>query len=73
MMFIIAITWPRVSCWLCCVAVNWLILVLIPLTPLAVVVPVNQLSASPRKGRRLLLVYLLETKTPSNEGSFFKS
>ena len=44
-----------------------------PLTSLVVVVPVNQQSVSPKKGRRLLLIHLLETKTLLNEGSFFRS
>ena len=69
----IEMTLTRVSCWLCCVAINWLILVLILLTSIVVAVPVNQQSASPKKGRRLLLICLLETGTPSNEGSFLRN
>ena len=73
MMLSIEMTWTRVSCWLCCVVINWLIPVLMLLTSLVVAVPVNQLSASPKKGRRLLLIHLLETGTLLNEGSFFRS
>ena len=65
--------WTRVSCLLCCVAIKWLFFVLKLLTPLDEAVPVNQLSASLKKGRRLLLICLLETKTPLNEGYFFRS
>ena len=35
-----------VSCWLCCVEINWFILVLILLTSLVVAVPINKLSVS---------------------------
>ena len=38
------------------------------LMSLIVAVPVNQLSASPKKGRQLLLIPLLETGIPLNEG-----
>ena len=63
--------WTRVSCWFCWVVIKWLILVLMVLTSLAVAVPVSQLSASPKKGRRLLM-HLLGTGIPSNEGSFLE-
>ena len=47
--------WTRVSCCEDCVAISWLILVLILCISLVVAVPVSQLSAVPRKGNRLLL------------------
>ena len=49
--------------------INWLILDLMVLTSLVVAVTVNQLSASPMKGRRLLFICLLETGILLNEGS----
>ena len=73
LMLKIEMMWTRVSCCLCCVAINWLIFVLLLLTSLVVAVPVNQQNASPRTGRRFLLICLLETKTPLNEGFFFKN
>ena len=69
----IEIMWTKVSCWLCCMVINWLVLILMLLTSLVVAVPVNHLKASPRKSGILPLIYLLETKTPSSEGSFFIS
>ena len=71
-MFRIEIKWTKVSCWLCCVAINWLTLFLMLLTSLGMAAPVSQLSASPKKGRRLFLIHVLETKTSSNEGSFLE-
>ena len=64
--------WTKVSCSLCCVAISWFTHFLIMLTPLVVAVPVSQLSASPKKGGRLILVCLLEVETPLKEGSFFR-
>ena len=59
-------------CW-CCAAINWLTLVLILLTSLVIAVPVIQLSASPKKGRRLLLVHLLKGDIPLKVGSLLRS
>ena len=56
-----------------CAVISWMTLFLILLTSFVVAVPMSQLSASPNKGRRLLLVHLLEAGTPSKEGSFFRS
>ena len=53
--FKIETMWTRVSCCEDCVAISWLILVLILCISLVVAVPVSQLSAVPRKGNRLLL------------------
>ena len=47
----IEMMWTRVPCWLCCVAINWMILDLMLLTSLVVAVPINQLSPPPKKGR----------------------
>ena len=58
----IDIMWNRVSCWFCWVVIKWLILILMALTSLVVAVPVSQLSVSPKKGIRLLLMHLLETR-----------
>ena len=47
--------WTRVLHWDVCVAMSWLILVLMMCISLVVVVPVIQLRAAPRKGSRLFL------------------
>ena len=47
--------WTRVLHWDVCVAMSWLILVLMLCISLVVAVPVSQLRAAPRKGSRLLL------------------
>ena len=47
--------WTRVLHCDVCVALSWLILVLMLWISFVVVVPVSQLRASPRKGSRLLL------------------
>ena len=47
--------WTRVLCCDVCIAINWLILVLMQWISFVVVVPVSQLRASPRKDSRLLL------------------
>ena len=52
--------WTSVSCCEDCVAVSWLILVLILCMSLVVAVPVNQLRAVPRKGSILLLCLVLD-------------
>ena len=51
--------WTSVSHCEDCVAISWLILVLILHTSLVVAVPVSQLSAVPRKGNRLLLHWVM--------------
>ena len=51
--FRIETMWTRVSHCEDCVAISWLILVLILHISLVVAVPVSQLSAVPRKGNRL--------------------
>ena len=51
--------WTRVLCCDVCVAMSWLILVLMLWISLVVAVPVSQLRASPRKGSRLLLHHAL--------------
>ena len=63
----------NVSCCWCCIAISWLTLFLILLTSLVVAVPVSQLSPSPKKGRRLLLVHLLKVDMPSKAGSLLSS
>ena len=63
----------NVSCCWYCVAISWLTLFLILLTSLVVAVPVSQLSASPKKGRRLFLVCLLKGDISSKVGSLFRS
>ena len=70
--FRIEMMWIKVSCWLCCVAINWLTPFLMLLTSLVIAVPVSQLSASPKKGWKLFLIHLLEARTPSKEGSFVR-
>ena len=47
--------WTRVLCCDVCIAMRWLILVLMLWMSFVVAVPVSQLRASPRKGSRLLL------------------
>ena len=51
--------WTRVLHYDVCVAMSWLILVLMLWISLVVAVPVSQLRASPRKGSRLLLCHVL--------------
>ena len=43
-----------------CVAISWLILVLILHMSLVVAIPMSQLSAVPRKGKRLLLHHVID-------------
>ena len=51
--------WTRMLHWDVCVAMSWLILVLMLCISLVVAVPVIQLRAAPRKGSRLLLHHVL--------------
>ena len=51
--------WTRVLHCDVCVAMSWLILVLMLWISFVVAVPVSQLRASPRKGSRLLLYHVL--------------
>ena len=60
------------SCWVC-VLVSCLTLLLMSLTSLVVAVLVSQLRASPKKGKRLLLVHLLKSDIPLKEGSLISS
>ena len=53
--FNIETMWTRVLHCDVCVAMSWLILVLMLWISLVVAVPVSQLRASPRKGSKLLL------------------
>ena len=73
MTFNMEIIFTNVSCCWCCIAISWLTLFLILLTSLVVAVPVSQLSASPKKGRRFLLVHLLKGDMPSKVGSLLRS
>ena len=57
--FNIETMWTRVLHCDVCVAMSWLILVLMLWISLVVAVSVSQLSASPRKGSRLLLHHVL--------------
>ena len=51
--------WTMVLCCDVCIAMSWLILVLMLWIFFVVAVPVSQLRASPRKGSRLLLHHVL--------------
>ena len=51
--------WTRVLSCDVCVAMSWLILVLMLWISFVVEIPVSQLKASPRKGSRLLLCHAL--------------
>ena len=53
--FSIDTMWTRVLCCDVCIAMSWLILVLMLWISFVVAVPVSQLRASPRKGSMLLL------------------
>ena len=57
--FNIETMWTRVLHCDVCVAMSWLILVLMLWISLVVAVPVSHLRASPRKGSRLLLHHVL--------------
>ena len=54
-MYRIDITWTGVSCCLVCSCISWFTHCLISHVSLMVAVPVSHLSASPKKGNRLLL------------------
>ena len=62
----------KVSCCVGWVSVSWFICSLILLTSFVVAVPIRHLRASPKKGNRLLLWWVLLFMCPSNEGSVFK-
>ena len=63
----------RLSCCWCWVAISWLTLFLILLTSLFVTVPISQLSASFKKGRRLLLIHQLKGDMLSKVCSLLRS
>ena len=70
--FSIETTCTKVSCWVC-VLISWLILFLMFLISLVMVVPVSQLRASPKKGKRLLLLHFLKGDTPLKEDFLLNS
>ena len=69
--FSIEMTCTNVSCCWVCVSISWLTLFLISLTSLVLAVPVSQLRAFLKKGKRLLLVHLLKGDMLLKEGSLF--
>ena len=71
--FSIEMTCTNVSCCCVCVLISWLTLFLRSLTSLVMALPVNQLRASPKKGKKLLLVHFLKGDMPLKEGYLFSS
>ena len=72
-MFSIKVTCTKVSCCWVCVSISWLTLFLMFVTSLVMAVPVSQMKASPKKGKRLLLMHLLKGDMPLKEGYVFSS
>ena len=62
----------RVSCCVDWASMSWFTCSLILLTSFVVAVPVSYLRASPKKGSKLLLRWLLLFTCPTNEGSVFR-
>ena len=67
-MFSIKMTCTNVSCCWVCVLISLLTLLFMSLAVL-----VSRLKASPKKGKRLLLVHLLKGDIPLKEGFLFRS
>ena len=67
-MFSIDMICTGVSCCDDCVAINWLICVLMLFMSFVVAVPVSHLRASARKGSKLLLWWVCVCDCPSKEG-----
>ena len=69
----IEMTCTNVSYCCVCVLISWFTFFLMSLTSLVMAVLVSQLRASPKKGKRLVLVHLLKGDMPLKEGSVFSN